>query len=58
MRFVSEATLILLVVFHSGTVPNIDQEYIFVLGIVFHTKNTILLGSATKTTLLTFCVPF
>ena len=33
-------------------VPNVEQDYILLLGIVFYIKNEILLGSTTKKTLL------
>ena len=34
-------------------VPNIEEDYILLLGIVFYIRSIILLGSITKKTLLT-----
>ena len=40
------------ILFGDTMVPNIEQDYILLLGIVFYIRNDILLGLTTKKTLL------
>ena len=42
------------ILFGDTMAPNIEEDYILLLGIVFYKRNIILLGSTTKKTLLMF----